>query len=419
MNVAFTTNGIKCDIHLGILVGCLALCFIGSSINVQIAFVKVRFAMFEFFINFIQCLATLVVFVTAWGLLPFDHWWIRAVDFPRIQFIVLGIASWLGMVFLMDTWTDLQWILFVALSIAIAFQLRMVLPYTPLWKKEVRKATYQADATQIKIMVSNVLTPNDNTAALLQRVQDNQPDILITLETDKKWERALSLIETDYPHNVKVPLDNLYGMHLYSKFELIDPEVKYLIVDDIPSIHTQLRLNAQTVIWLHCLHPMPPSPTEADKSTTRDAELLLVGKHIKDNQQTAILAGDLNDVAWSKTTRMFQRISELLDPRIGRQFINTFHVKYPFLRWALDHIFHSPCFTLVDIERLETIGSDHFPVLTTLQYEPEACREQAQDAPKATVEDKMETEQTIEEGFEEGRRVSAEHAQEKLDGDNT
>jgi len=158
---------------------------------------------------------------------------------------------------------------------------------------------------------------------------------------------------------------------------------------------------------------MPPTPTEADKSTTRDAELLLVGKHIEENNQTAILAGDLNDVAWSKTTRRFQRISGLLDPRIGRYFINTFHVKYPLLRWALDHIFHSACFTVVDIERLPSIGSDHFPVLTTLQYEPEETSKQKQNASTPDAEDTKETEKKIMEGRIEGQKVSKEHAEER------
>ncbi len=361
----------------------------------------------------IQLLAGLIAFITIWGWLPLDHWWVRSVDFPRIQILVLGIIAWFGMLLFWSQWQLGQWMLFVALSMTLAFQLRMVLPYTKLWKKEVQSAKSKPESKphQLKIMVSNVLTTNDKTQDLIDLVDQRQPDILITLESDKKWESALSQIESDYPYTVKVPLDNLYGMHLYSKVELIEPEVKYLIIDDIPSIHTQLRLHSGRIIWLYCLHPMPPSPTEADKSTTRDAEILMVGKHIKENEQMAILAGDLNDVAWSKTTRRFQRISGLLDPRIGRHFINTFHVDYPFLRWALDHIFHSACFTLVSIERMPSIGSDHFPVMTILQYEPEETNNQEQNAPKAQAEDIKETENKIKQGKEEGSKVSEEHAE--------
>lgn len=360
-----------------------------------------------------QWLAGFIAFVTIWGLLPLDNWWVRGVEFPRIQIMFLGFAAWLGMVIFWSDWQLGQWLLFIVLSSALAFQLRMVLPYTILWKKEVLTAKDMPNghAHQLKIMVSNVLTPNDETQKLVELVKDKRPDILITLETDKKWEKALNQIEANYPYTVKVPLDNLYGMHLYSKLELIDPKVKYLMIDDIPSIHTQLRLQGGQVIWLYCLHPMPPSPTEADKSTTRDAELLMVGKHIKENKQTAILAGDLNDVAWSKTTRRFQRISGLLDPRIGRHFINTFHVKYPFLRWALDHIFHSACFTVVDIKRMPSIGSDHFPVMTTLQYDPEQASKQQSNAPTEKAEDVKEAKNTIEAGKEEGRKVSKEHAE--------
>ncbi len=362
-----------------------------------------------------QWLAGFIALVTIWGWIPLDNWWVRCVDFPRIQIMVLGIIAWVGLVMFGSEWELGQWLLFICLSITLAFQLRMVLPYTKLWKKEVKKATVQPEdySYHLKIMVSNVLTPNDETQKLVDLVDQNQPDILITLESDKKWEKALGQIEPDYPYTVKVPLDNLYGMHLYSKLELIDPEVKYLMIDDIPSIHTQLRLQDGTVIWLYCLHPMPPSPTEADKSTTRDAELLMVGKHIKDSGHTAILAGDLNDVAWSKTTRRFQRISGLLDPRIGRHFINTFHASYPFLRWALDHLFHSACFTVVDIHRLPSIGSDHFPVMTTLQYEPAEESQQKQNAPTAQKEDITETDHKIEEGKEEGKAISKEHAEEQ------
>ncbi len=142
------------------------------------------------------------------------------------------------------------------------------------------------------------------------------------------------------------------GMHLYSKLELSETEVKFILSDEIPSIHTRVTLASGNQVQLYCLHPKPPSPTEAKDSTLRDAELLIVGDQIKDLDESCIVMGDLNDVAWSRTTRLFQRISGLLDPRVGRHFVNTFHADYPLLRWSLDHIFHSTDFALVHMERL-------------------------------------------------------------------
>lgn len=47
----------------------------------------------------VQLLAGLIAFVTVWGWLPLDHWWVRGVDFPRIQIMVLvlllGLVCWL------------------------------------------------------------------------------------------------------------------------------------------------------------------------------------------------------------------------------------------------------------------------------------------------------------------------------------
>ena len=76
--------------------------------------------------------------------------------------------------------------------------------------------------------------------------------------------------------------------------------------------------------------------------------------------------GDLNDVAWSRTSRLFQKVAGMGDPRVGRGFYPTFNANYPLLRWPLDHLFVSPHFELMQIDLLPDIGSDHLPIFFRL-----------------------------------------------------
>ncbi|HSP10992.1 MAG TPA: endonuclease/exonuclease/phosphatase family protein [Salegentibacter sp.] len=322
----------------------------------------------------------IILFFTVLMLLPslasatrFDQWWIRGFDFPRIQICFLVGIVLLASVLYYDFSETWHFLAVAALIISLGYQFKQIYPYTYLAKKQVLK--YEGNDTDclISILVSNVLTENRSYQKFIDLVKDKNPDIFLTLESDKKWEKALEELEADYKYVEKVPQDNLYGMHLYSKIKLEDTEVKYLVQDDIPSIHTYFRLDNKSRIHLHCLHPKPPSPTESKTSTNRDAELLMLGRDIKTSEEGVLVIGDLNDVAWSRTTRLFQKMSGLMDPRIGRGFFNTFHADYWLLRWPLDHVFHTNDFTLVEIARERHIGSDHFPMYIKLNYEPRAA----------------------------------------------
>lgn len=368
----------------------------------------------------IEILAVVVIWLSFWSLIPRDEWWFRGADFPRLQILALGFIAFILLLIWDGEWDLRRQVIFVGLIAALAYQLKMVLPYTLIWKKQVKQVQPdQLDPSkQISLIVSNVLTPNTEYHRLIEQIHQHQPDIVLTLETDQTWQNELSVIEEDYPYRVPVPLDNLYGMHLYSKLELSDTEVKFILSNEIPSIHTTVKLRSGQPVQLYCLHPKPPSPTEAKDSTLRDAELLIVGDQIKDLDESCIVMGDLNDVAWSRTTRLFQRISGLLDPRVGRHYVNTFHADYPLLRWSLDHVFHSTDFALVKMERLPHIGSDHFPVYVVLQTGRQF--EQVQQELEQTDADEQEAQEAIQEGIakaeKEEKQVTDEIAQDYKDG---
>ena len=352
----------------------------------------------------VELLACVVIWLSFWSLIPRDEWWFRGADFPRLQILALGLIAFILMLVWDAPWNWVREVILLGLIAAVAYQLKMVLPYTFMWKKQVKTVakTELQPERQISLIVSNVLTSNTQYHLLLQQIRQHQPDLILTLESDAHWEQALSVLEDDYPYRVAVPLDNLYGMHLYSRLALEDIEVKFILSDEIPSIHATVILRSGQPVQLYCLHPKPPSPTEAKDSTLRDAELLIVGDQIKDLDESCIVMGDLNDVAWSRTTRLFQLISGLLDPRVGRHFVNTFHADYPLLRWSLDHVFHSTDFALVQMQRLPHIGSDHFPVYVVLQTG--RVFEQVQEDLEQTEADEQEAQEAIEDGIEKAER---------------
>ena len=323
----------------------------------------------------LSSLTGLLLLMTLVPLSRREVWWIRAFDFPRAQLAVLAVGLLAILVWNYEGGAG-AWTLFAITSACLVYQLWWIVPYTRFVRNEVKPAGPVDPKNTIRILAANVLGTNRKAHLLLALVEEYWPDVLVVVETNRWWEDALRVLEKEYPHVVRCPLENLYGMHVYSRLPLEDAVVQFLVERDVPSVHAAVVLRSGQRVRLHCLHPTPPSPTENPESTERDAELIVVAKSVAEARLPAIVTGDLNDVAWSATTRLFRKISGLLDPRVGRGMFNTFHASYPFFRWPLDHVFHSEHFTLVRLERLRHFGSDHFPILIELAFTVEQAAQQ-------------------------------------------
>ena len=339
-------------------------------------------------------LAVVVILLTALPLLREDAWWIRIFDFPRLQVTAITLACMAAYVAL-GGWRDaLDHVFLGALALCVVLQVIRIAPYTRTFPTQVKTELDPDPARSFSLLVANVYCPNRNAEGLLGIIRAHDPDLVLTLETDGWWQSRLAALEEAYPYIVRQPLDNLYGMHLYSRLELITPEIRFLVEEGVPSIHTRVVLPSGSRVELHCLHPAPPSPTQNDSSAPRDAELLLVARSLENRSGPAVVSGDLNDVAWSATTRLFRRVSGLADPRIGRGMYNTYNARYPFMRWPLDHIFCSRDMTLVFLARCAGFGSDHFPIYAELCHNPPGGaldeRERPDRKDREWAEDKIE-----------------------------
>ena len=335
-------------------------------------------------------LALVLALFAAIPFVRYNVWWVRIFDFPRLQVATLALVPLLCVWFFREEGT-LFYATLVLAAIAFGVQFAQILPYTPLWPKEVQPA--EGGHPTLRLLIANVLMSNREAEGLLRYIGQKQPDLIVLDEPDAWWEETFRPIERDYPHTLKDARPNTYGMLLYSRRSFEESEKRCIVEDDVPSFHVCFKLGGQR-LRLHCIHPKPPYPKEAKSTTERDAELVIVGRLAATEDDPTIVAGDLNDVAWSHTTRLFQKVSGLLDPRRGRGMYNSFHARFPFVRFPLDHLFHSEHFRLVHLERGPSYGSDHFPILVELEFDPGAQAEQ--EAPALDHEASEEAEETVE-----------------------
>lgn len=323
-------------------------------------------------------------------LMPFSRTgqgWVRIWDFPRAQISALGLLGQAAM-WRWGTSSSADRALSAALAASLVYQAAKMVPYTPLYPRQVPDAGDVSPDCCIRLFMANVLQDNRRADLVLQAVRDADADVVCLVETDAWWTAALQPLEADYPHVTKHPLPNDYGMFVCSRLPITSSEVRFVVSEDVPSIRMVVQLRSGDEVVVYAVHPPPPLPESP--SYGRDAELVLTGRQIAEEGRPAVVIGDLNDVAWSYTATLFQRVSHLVDPRIGRGLYSTFHSEHPLARYPLDHVFHTRDFTLKDLRVLPYTGSDHFPIVAELAYTPSRKSEVACPTASATDLDNAE-----------------------------
>lgn len=260
--------------------------------------------------------------------------------------------------FLEDHYPVMDWLTTILLSIALVYNLYFILPYFSIKPKTEIRTKHQ-----ISLLSSNVHQENDQYSRLIALVKSTSPDILLTMETNKTWEKALQPVENSFKSHLKIPLENKYGMHFYTNLKVHELNKRYLISEKYPSIEATLSDQEGHQFKFWGIHPPPPSPTEKPTSKVKDAELMLLAKRLKNEKLPVIVAGDFNNVCWSKTSKLFSKVSGLKDARLGRGIYGTFPAYAYVLRFPLDLVFNSTNLNIHKIKTLPSINSDHLPVL--------------------------------------------------------
>jgi endonuclease/exonuclease/phosphatase (EEP) superfamily protein YafD len=316
---------------------------------------------------------TVAVVVTLLSMAPEPAaWWLQVLKFPRLQLLIVHalVLAGLGLAGA-KRHRVARGLLLLGTSVGLGLQAYFILPYTGLGNKNVPDASPTQSnnhGSRLSLLIVNVLMENRDAESLRQLVYATQPDVLLAMETDGWWTRALRPLQPQYPYRVELPRGNTYGMVLYSRLPLENIRVRYLEHPQVPSIHADLRLPNGRLVAFHGVHPPPPVPLHylVKGPRYKEVTLLKVGNLVQQKPGPAIVAGDFNDVSWSHTTRLFEADGRLRNVRLGRGLYNSFRATSLVLRWPLDHIFVTQHFRLGKLQRLPRIHSDHFPIYAEL-----------------------------------------------------
>lgn len=345
---------------------------------------------------FFLTLSILLIFLSVLPFINNQHWIFRVPEFIKIQLFFFQIIASLGL-FIFSEKNIWFWLVALFQAVLIIYHAYLLARFTKYYKKQNGDTKH---LKSLKVISANIYQFNQDFGKFKDFIRKEDPDIFVTIESNKDWEFTMRDLEVDYPHTEKITLENTYGMHLYAKIPFQKVITHYFVADDIPSIEAHFKTKDGEDFLLFCVHPPPPSPTEEDTSKERDGDLLCVAKRTKEINKPTLVIGDFNTVAWSKVSELFRKSSGLIDGRNGRGILASFHAKYWFFRAPLDLVFHSPTVFLKELKVLEHIGSDHFPICCVFCIDS-SNPIQEKEVETVTEEEEEETVELIDEGKKE------------------
>ncbi|MEN3794057.1 endonuclease/exonuclease/phosphatase family protein [Fulvimarina sp. MAC3] len=351
---------------------------------------RILFLVFLFMLTAVLAVATLV------PLIETNIWWIRYMDFIRLQLSVMLIAVLVLAVIVVLTGGGKK----VGAAIAVVcvgllgYHAYRLYPYSPVIAPMAAEVASCPENATVTLMSSNVKRGNRDIQKFMDVLDMADPDLLFVMETDAWWDDALKPLEARYANAVQqIPDgDTFFGLHFFSRLELIEPETIAYFDAVTPTVQSRIVAPNGSEFSFMGLHPRPPQSFD-QPTTMRDGHIAQMAFHAENTAAPLVAAGDFNAVSWERIVRRAMRVGGLLDPRVGRGVIPTYDAHNLVMAWPLDHVLFQDEIGLVSFERLPDVGSDHYPILATLCIGDGTAPRQS--APSIEAGDREELHQAI------------------------
>jgi len=216
------------------------------------------------------------------------------------------------------------------------------------------------DEGKYSLLYANVYRNNPTPELLAKQIDNLQPDIVALTEYYSALDPILKL-EKSYPHSVRRVREDCFGMALYSKFPISPDPIVSLGGDLPPAIIASIELSQQPALTLALTHSIPPLSQQAIYSNT--LTMRRVAQRMRHAEEPVLVVGDFNATPFSWFYQGFVSITNMHDASYGYGLRKTWNANEFWMWFIIDHVFINDRLGVQQVERLDSIGSDHYPLL--------------------------------------------------------
>jgi endonuclease/exonuclease/phosphatase (EEP) superfamily protein YafD len=212
---------------------------------------------------------------------------------------------------------------------------------------------------------------NNNIDSFIAYCKEKDPDIVVLTESQKNWIDAIDKLK--YPTGMHI-LKGV-GISVLSKYRTLGSQVYSLGMSKHPQVHFQIIKDNQiiNIVVLHLSAMQTPAGYN-----DRQSELQTLQKQMKNSKYPTIVLGDTNCSNWTSSIKSFLNSANLKDTQEGFITIPTWPARTgkiikdifipPFV--AIDNIFVSKDFDVLERKVGPALGSDHMPIFAKLVLDP-------------------------------------------------
>ena len=218
------------------------------------------------------------------------------------------------------------------------------------------------------VVSANLNSRNTNTDAVLALVRDERPDVLVVQELTPRWAIELATLEQTFPFTFRLPQEDNFGLALYSRWPLNNVQT-IALGDSTPAVDAEVIVGTGP-IRLIAVHLRPPmTPTWAKERTN---QFLHLTELAATNLLPLVVVGDFNATPWSPDFRRWTTEAQLQNGQRKGGVAYTWPVGLPVLWIPIDACVVSTDLVITRQRRGPSIGSDHYPLVTSIWRETQS-----------------------------------------------